>query len=191
MISGETPEVRDLSLDFMKEMEVPKVALDRVTSNSTIYYLSAVKFEKGSGLYFIIDGKDRMVRLALKYLEDEGIGGKKTWGLGRFQHRVDENFRIKDGGESYVTLSLTHPTDLSRIMYWKPVIKSGWINTAKGTLRKPKLIMASEGSIFREAEEGELVDLDLAYSELSQKVGHKVYVNGKSFLIKAEVGYES
>lgn len=191
VISGEIPERDDFNLDFMRKIEVPKVALDRATSNSSIYYLTAVEFRENSGLYFIVDGKDRMVRLALKYLEDEGIGGKKTWGLGRFQHKIHESFRIKDSGESYVTLSLTYPTDLGRIAYWKPVIRSGWVNTARGTLRKPKLIMASEGSIFREEEEGEMVDLDLGYTELSQKVGHKVYVNGKSFLVRAEVKHES
>ncbi|RUM34780.1 MAG: type III-A CRISPR-associated RAMP protein Csm4 [Archaeoglobus sp.] len=185
LISGDIPE-KISDVDFMKKMEIPKVVLDRTTSNSGIYYLSCVKFEGESGLYFLVSGKDKMIEVALKYLEDEGIGGKKTWGLGKFEFKVDD-FRLKDGGDNYVTLSLTLPTDLSKIRYWKPITRSGWINTPNGTFRKPKVIMASEGTIFKGEENGDLLDLDTAYSDLSKKVGHKVYLNGMSFLIRAEV----
>ena len=186
LISGEIPGETSENLDFMEKLEIPKVALDRITSNSSIYYLSCVKFKNNAGLYFLVRGNDKMIRIALKYLEDEGIGGKKTWGLGKFEFE-SEDFRLRDRGDNYVTLSLTLPTDLSKIRYWKPITRSGWINTPNGTVRKPKVIMASEGTIFKEEENGDLFDLDTAYSNLSSKVGHKVYLNGMSFSIRAEV----
>lgn len=185
LISGDIPEESDENLDFMKKLEVPKVALDRITSNSSIYYLSCVRFRDGAGLYFLVRGRDRMIRIALRYLEDEGLGGKKTWGLGKFEFRT-EDFRLRARGDEYVTLSLTLPTDLSKVRYWKPVTRSGWINSQYCSLRKPKMIMASEGSIFKEEESGRLIDLDDIRSGLSAKVGHRVYVNGMSFLVETE-----
>ena len=133
-----------------------------------------------------MDGYCKLLDHALKYLGDDGIGGKKTWGLGRFEHEVSD-FTIKSNGDEFVTLSLTFPTDKDSVLYWKPVIRSGWVNSKNGSFRKPKLIMALEGSIFNKYEEGRLVDLDEAESSFSDKVGHKVYVNGKSFLIPAVV----
>ncbi len=189
VLSGEIPEEDD-EIDFMEKVELPKVVLDRVTSNSGIYYLTAIKFAENSGLYFMVEGKHKMVRLALKYLQDEGIGGKRTWGLGKYELNEDET-QIKDGGDYYVTLSLTYPKNLGSIVYWKPVVRGGWINTEKATLRKPKVIMASEGSVFKEAEEGEVLNLDIAYSDLSDFAGHDVFVNGRSFLLRMVIANET
>ncbi len=182
VISGNIPDGTKNEVDFITKVEIPKVVLDRVTSNSGIYYLTALKFTKDSGLYFIVDGKDRLIKLALKYLQDEGIGGKRTWGLGKFEANEDE-IKIKEDGDYYVTLSVTYPRDVESVVYWKPIVRSGWISSKNATLRKPKIIMASEGSIFKNAEEGEVINLSIAYSDLPSIVGHEVWVNGKSFLI--------
>ncbi|MCD6492922.1 MAG: hypothetical protein J7K36_03855 [Archaeoglobaceae archaeon] len=99
--------------------------------------------------------------------------------------------QIREKGDCYTTLSLTYPKNLDSIVYWKPVVRSGWINAPKATLRKPKVIMASEGSIFKDAEEGEVINLSIAYSDLSTKAGHNVYLNGKSFLVRMVVADET
>ncbi|WP_456369285.1 type III-A CRISPR-associated RAMP protein Csm4, partial [Geoglobus sp.] len=191
VISGNVSEVGDNDkMDFMKKVEIPKVVLDRTTSNSGIYYLTALRFEENSGLYFMVDGRDGLIEVALKYLQDEGIGGKRTWGLGKFEVGNDE-IKIREDGNCYVTLSLTYPGDLESVVYWKPLVRSGWINSRKATLRKPKVIMASEGSVFRRAEEGELVNLSIAYTDLPSLAGHEVWVNGKSFLIRTVVTDEA
>uniref|UniRef100_A0A7C3ZQ56 CRISPR system Cms protein Csm4 n=1 Tax=Archaeoglobus fulgidus TaxID=2234 RepID=A0A7C3ZQ56_ARCFL len=188
VISGEI-EVKGDETPYMK-FEVPKVVLDRVTSNSGIYYLTAVKFGDNSGLYFMVDGNDGLIKKALKFLQDEGIGGKRTWGLGKFEMKEDE-IQIRESGEFYTTLSLTYPTSLDSVVYWKPVVRGGWINTAKATIRKPKVIMASEGSIFNEAEEGDVINLSIAYSDLSKETGHDVYLNGRSFLVRMVIPDET
>jgi len=92
--------------------------LDRVSSNSSIYYLSAISFQKDSGLYFLMDGGLSTIKPALKYLSDEGVGGKRSWGLGKFKFKVEE-FKLKKGNKNYLTLSLTHLTDTSKVLYWK------------------------------------------------------------------------
>jgi len=179
-IGGELPEDGEKVLDFLKKYDVPKVALDRATSNSNVYYLSLVRFKENSGLYFLVRGKYRQIKVALRYLEDEGIGGKRTWGLGKFKFEEDElNLRVT--GDEYLTLSLTHPFRRDSILYWKPVIRSGWIDSY---LRKPKIAMASEGSVFSTEDPGNLIELG---EYTSMRPDHEVYVNGKSFLIPVKV----
>ena len=78
VISGEIQDVKGDEVKSIEKLEIPKVVLDRTTSNSGIYYLAALKFAKNSGLYFMVDGNDRAIRQALKFLQDEGIGGKRT-----------------------------------------------------------------------------------------------------------------
>ena len=171
--------------------ETPKVTLDRITSNSGIYYMSAVKFKENAGLYFLFEGSVKSIKPILKFLQDEGIGGKKVWGLGKFTFEF-EGFDIKEGGERFVTLSLTYPQDKTSVIYWKPITRSGWIQTEKGVIRKPKIIMASEGSVFSESDEGKVIDVDKEFgTHLSEKVGHRVYIYGKSFMVKAVIGDEN
>jgi len=190
VISGEIRDVRGGEAVPIEKLEIPKVVLDRMTSNSGIYYLTALKFAENSGLYFMVDGNDRMIKQALKFLQDEGIGGKRTWGLGKFEMK-ENKIKIREKGDFYTTLSLTYPKNLDKVVYWKPVVRGGWINTPKATLRRPKVVMASEGSIFKDAEEGKVINLSIAYSDLSAKAGYDVYLNGKSFLIRMVVADET
>jgi CRISPR-associated protein Csm4 len=190
LIAGEMIDAKPEDMPY-KVYDLPKVLIDRATANTSIYYVSLVRFERNCGLYFIVDGNGKkLIEPALKYLEDEGIGGKRTWGLGRFEHEWDDDFNIITPSESnaFVTLSLVFPNDLNFIQYWKPIIRSGW--TLKGKqVRKPRIIMASEGSIFSSRDEGILLDLDDVVERFSEKAGHKVFVNGKSFLIPTVVNY--
>ena len=191
LIAGEEIEVESEEMPYIT-FDLPKVLIDRVTANTNIYYVSLVRFEKDCGLYFIVDGNGKkLIKQALWYLEDEGIGGKRTWGLGRFECEWDADFNIKTPSESnaFVTLSLVFPKDLNSVYHWKPIIRVGW--TLKGKqIRKPRIIMASEGSIFKESDDGKLIDLDEIADKFSEKVGHNVFVNGKSFLIPVVVNYE-
>jgi len=191
LIAGEEIEVESENT-LCKTFDLPKVLVDRATANTNIYYVSFVRFEEDGGLYFIVDGNGKkLIKPALRYLEDEGIGGKRTWGLGRFEHEWDDNFEIKTPSESnaFVTLSLVFPKDLNSVRYWKTIIRGGW--TLKGKqIRKPRIIMASEGSIFKKCDEGTLIDLDEIADKFSEKVGHKVFVNGKSFLIPVVLKHE-
>ena len=188
LIAGEMIDIGSGDMPY-KVFDLPKVVIDRATANTSIYYVSLIRFERNCGLYFIVDGNWKIIEPALKYLEDEGIGGKRTWGLGRFEHEWDD-FDIKAPSRSnaFVTLSLVLPKNLNSIKYWKPIIRGGW--TLKGKqVRKPEMIMASEGSIFSSADEGILLDLDDVVENFSEIVGHKVFVNGRSFLIPAVVNY--
>ncbi len=174
-----------------REFELPKVAVDRVTANTSIYYVSLLKFDNG-GFYFLIEGNGRrLIEIALRYLADEGIGGKKTWGLGRFEFEfTDFSLKIPRDSNAFVTLSIVFPQNLKSIIFWKPLIRGGWTFSRRGRqIRKPKIVMASEGSIFGEREGGKVIDLDEVVKGFSARVGHKVFVNGRSFLVPAVVEY--
>ena len=174
-----------------KEFELPKVAVDRITANTSIYYVSLLKFDDG-GFYFLIEGNGRrLIELALRYLADDGIGGKRTWGLGRFEFEfTDFSLKTPKDSNAFVTLSVVFPQNLKSIAFWKPLIRGGWTFSRKGKqIRKPVIIMASEGSVFGEEEHGKVIDLDEIVKGFSAKVGHKVFVNGKSFLVPAVIEY--
>ncbi len=174
-----------------KEFELPKVVVDRVTANTSIYYVSLLKFDDG-GFYFLVEGNGiRLIELALRYLSDEGIGGKRTWGLGRFEFEfTDFSLKTPKDSNAFVTLSVVFPQNLRSVAFWKPLIRGGWTFSKRGKqIRKPRIIMASEGSVFGEVEHGKVIDLDEIVEGFSAKVGHKVFVNGKSFLIPAVVEY--
>ncbi len=189
LIAGEEIEVESRDMPY-EVVDLPKVSIDRATANTNIYYVSMIRFRKKSGLYFIVEGNGKkLLKPALRFLEDEGIGGKRTWGLGRFEHEwTDFSLKMPSNSNAFVTLSLVFPNDLNSILYWKPIIRGGW--TLKGKqIRKPRIIMASEGSIFSRRDDGVLLDLDEVVGDFSGKVGHKVFVNGKSFLIPTVVRY--
>ncbi|KUH33940.1 hypothetical protein APY94_04210 [Thermococcus celericrescens] len=171
-----------------KVADVPKVALDRVTSNSSIYYLTQVFFEESAGLYFLYDGDGSVFRKyvlpAVRFLGDEGLGGKRTWGLGLFNVEVKDVEIRESNGDSFVTLSLTLPRSRDELVYWEPVKRSGWVNTKTGTpRRKPTMLFAREGSIVSSKDAGAVIDLD-DYGNFSKEIGHKVHVYGKAFPVR-------
>ena len=170
-----------------KVVDVPKVALDRVTSNSNIFYLTQVHFKENAGLYFLYDGDTgtfkKYILPALKFLGDEGLGGRRSWGLGLFDVEIDDGFEFRDvpkESDEYVTLSLVLPKSSSELVLWEPLKRSGWVHTTRGKpRRKPTMLFAIEGSIVRK-NAGAILDLD-EIGDFSGEVGHKVHVYGRAF----------
>jgi len=178
-------------LSNIKKYDLPKVSLDRRTKDSSIYYIGLLKFKEG-GLYFLLDSSDndysKFIEPALNILREEGFGGKRTWGLGQFEFDVDTISLDVPKANSYVTLSLVYPENVNSLSYWQFIKRGGWVYSkhSKVQMRKPKVLLISEASAFREYEAGILLDLD-EFGGFSAKIGHKVYLNGKSFLIPAVI----
>ena len=170
-------EIEDEEDYGYKIFDLPKVVLDRVTVSSQIYYLTMARFEKYSGVYFLYNGDEEVfknyIKPAIRLLEDEGIGGKRSWGLGLFKAEI-EDFKINVPKESgyYLTLSLMFVNNPKILERWNFVYRKGWIFTRYGKpFRKPMIAMISEGSIINENYTGEIVDLD-RFWEISKEVGH-------------------
>ncbi|BAA29235.1 284aa long hypothetical protein [Pyrococcus horikoshii OT3] len=173
-------EVKELPY---KVIELPKVSLDRVSNDSSLYFWDLVTFKENSGLYFLYDGSNKLFEKyivpAMRLLEDQGIGGKGTWGYGLFEVEIEE-LEIEEPREnSYVTLSPFVPENETSLILWKIVKLGGW---SQGK-RRPKIPMVVEGSLSRE-DRGKMITLDLSLS-------YPVYVYARSFLVRASLPEEA
>lgn len=159
-----------------KVAETPKVALDRITNNSSLYFWEEVRFKPNAGVYFLYQGDEKTlkeyIKPALRYLGDSGLGGKGTWGYGIFEFEVEEIRINAPKSGAFVTLSNTLPTKTP--VLWKLLRKGGW--TSWG--RKPKVNFIEEGSII-ENDPGRMEKLTVG--------GKEIYVYGFSFPVPAKL----
>ena len=92
------------------KVDVPKVVLDRVTQNSSIYLWEEIRFREGAGLYFLYTGPKDVFRdfiePAVRLLGDTGIGGKST-GASAY---LSQNLRGLRLGPLRALLPLRFPT---------------------------------------------------------------------------------
>ncbi|MHA1785672.1 MAG: type III-A CRISPR-associated RAMP protein Csm4 [Candidatus Helarchaeota archaeon] len=182
--------LKDKFKEIFKKIEFPKNAIDRTSVQSNIYYLEAVRFNKKAGLYFFyetsLDVYENWLKPALKFLQDEGFGGKRTWGLGLFKFEEDElEINQPSDPNYYMTLSLFYPNvekkeeDIFQQGYWKLKARGGWIfsRNAIKEARRPNIRMIAEGSLFSKQPKGALVIHEL------KEIDHLIYRNGVSFSI--------
>ncbi|WP_297504500.1 type III-A CRISPR-associated RAMP protein Csm4 [Thermococcus sp.] len=158
-------------------VDVPRVSLDRVTKNSSLYFWEEIRFKPGAGLYFLYSGSDGVFRdfilPAVRYLGDTGLGGKSTWGFGLFD--VEATVMRLNAPESPYTVILSSALPTKRPILWKLARKGGW---SYGR-RKPKLNFIAEGSVV-ENDPGRIEAIDLG-------LPHQVYVYGLTFPVPANV----
>ncbi|WP_456420440.1 type III-A CRISPR-associated RAMP protein Csm4 [Thermococcus sp.] len=166
----EVPEI-----NVHAKVSVPRVVLDRVTSESALYFWDEVRFREGAGLYFLYSGPDDVfkdyIEPAVRLLGDTGIGGKSTWGFGLFEPEFSRLKIDAPGGEYEVTLSNALPT--KKPLLWRLFKKGGW---SYGE-RKPKLTFIAEGSIVKN-DPGRFEELDLG-------LPFKVHIYGLTFPVPA------
>ncbi|MDK2886815.1 MAG: CRISPR-associated protein Csm4 [Thermosipho sp. (in: thermotogales)] len=186
----------DLNIDeklYVVE-ERPKITVDRKSSEASIYYFSTLRFGKNSGLWFFLDldeSIEKEVFSSLKLLEDEGLGGDRTYGYGLFTFQVEkvEQAEIK-GENNYLLLSLCVPEkdEINYILDYKIKEKTGFIYSMyTNTLRQPLIRFIAEGSLFSKKVFGKI--LDISSNNLNV---HKVFKFARAYLmpIKKEAQYE-
>jgi CRISPR-associated protein Csm4 len=169
---------------------MPKVAIDRITRATNLYHTGFVKYrwepeqEKETGLYFLINFSENFdqtlkenIKNALKLLGEEGLGGERSSGAGRFEAEwsdLDEAWQdILNPAE------LTNPHHCLISLYWQDpklglpngllvdstkyelVKRSGWIASpfSGRQLRRKSISMFAEGSVFPISPLGELADV--------------------------------
>ena len=165
---------------------LPRVALDRDSSNSSIYYMRRAVFPPGGGLWTLLDLKDESLAPALRrtfYLLGEmGLGGERTMGCGFFEPEFEEAPRDLDsrmgGGAPYVALSRVSPERpeeaAEKVDRYALVESKGWIASPTGVQRKRRSVMFfAEGSSFTEKVRGKLLDVTP-----QDGPGHPVYRYG-------------
>ena len=177
-----------------KETLLPKVSVDRAQAESSIYFLGSVRFKENSGLWFIVDCDDddyEMVVLpALRLLQHDGIGGKRTWGYGAFELK-DGTIEMKlPDADTHLLLSLYYPEDHEKRLFalqesrWDFVLRGGYAHPygLKRSQQKPQVLFISEGSVFEEKPSGKLIEYDSQIAEL-----HRLYHYGLAYSIPISI----
>jgi CRISPR-associated protein Csm4 len=164
-------------IDFMwSEQQEPRVAIDRITKDTSIFHYSRIHFHKKAGLYLLIkpigneDNKEGLNKLfiRLRYLGDTGLGGERSSGCGQFEVKLDGDgnpFSLelespRTPSKNFITLSLFLPREqeikqglINSESYYEIVNRRGWISNFS-YLRK-SIKMLSEGSVLHRVREGE------------------------------------
>jgi len=192
--ASEAHSLESLKSVLWAKKEPPQVALDRETSSSEIYHVGEVAFSKDCGLYFLVDLRDETfgnkLEAAVRLLGDEGIGGERSSGRGRFTlQRGSLRIRTPESKTS-VTLSLYHPrkdevaAGLMGRSYYTLTARRGWIfSFATRSLRKKTIRMMEEGSVIPAGDlRGSLVDVTP-----KEMKAHRVYANGLAFQVPMRV----
>ena len=153
---------------------VPRVALDRLGRSSALYHTAAIVTDphRRAGFHLWIDGTEatwQLIEPALRWLADQGIGGKRTLGMGRFTFDVEpcdpvwrEAFSAE--GETYCILSPVVPrqeelpglTEGSRYILQQ---RGGWAASGTWSARIRPYRVLAEGSVFTRRPVGSLLEV--------------------------------
>lgn len=203
---------KEITKDWWFEEIRPRVAIDRVSNNSSIWNQSAIWFRKeerspegritkaGAGLYGLIRFRDEKwterVSHAFQMLGEMGLGGERTYGLGSFQFNGLEPLRetwnalFFHQSRIHVFLSVYYPSDAERVEIqknleaWDFAERRGYVVTGQDTttIKRKRIRMIIEGSIARKPLNGAMVDVT---PEGASGLGipHRVYRSGLAFLV--------
>lgn len=161
-------------------MLIPKIGIDRITAATNLYHTGFVQFncqeKQKSGLYFLIEFPQANEKLetelkaVLHILAETGLGGERSSGAGKFKF---EWFNFSQLNKTWQKVlkspQLTHHTLIS--LFWDSAINQeflkdaayeiiecgGWI--AQSNIRRKKVRMFTEGSVFSQKPQGELANV--------------------------------
>ncbi len=175
-----------------KTQQLPKISVDRITRATNLYHIGFVQFEweeNRSGLYFLVyfpEGDSQLehdLQAALHLLGEEGIGGERSSGAGRFEIEwllLPEPWQKVvdfDSGSHYSLISLFWESPLSdeflKNASYEIQERGGWI--AESQQRRKMVRMFAEGSVFLNKPQGRLVDV--TPKDFNR---HRVYRSGVS-----------
>ncbi|QXP83827.1 type III-A CRISPR-associated RAMP protein Csm4 [Methylococcus sp. Mc7] len=172
--------------------ERPRLAMDRLTNSHAeelLFHFSRVWLNPMAGLYFLATFDDGQAQTdfeaALRLLGDEGFGADRSNGNGcfTFDHRADLGLK-PPAGRRAMALSLVNPDPSDRRQGWldeaayKLVSRGGWI--AGTGLRKQRLRMFAEGSVFQAPLQGRTVEISPDHAP------HPVYRDGRGLFVALE-----
>jgi len=172
----------------------PKVVVSRVNDQSDNFYFqdaAEITYHRlGSYIirpffYFICQGEaNKQLAAAVRLLADEGLGGKRSQGMGLLGQVAEEEWdehTFSGQGQYYLSLSTVYPkeNEVDKLVYYGLTERSGYIYSQYGRpLRKKRVRLLKEGSVFSGKISGQIIDLrPESFKE------HQVYLNGKAFLV--------
>jgi len=193
---------KDIDKDFITKEVTPRVKVSRDWSDDAEpFYMERIFFKEGSGMYFIAQGDTAKIDIALKILEDMGIGTDRTIGNGFFKFEKSE-IELKLPNSNFITnLSLFIPENKQQL---EILLKSeeasydfkkrgGWITeSGLNTFRKNSIFMFEESCVFDNRDninsaqiKGKTVDLKPDIEHVN--IEHPIYRVGKSIFIPVKI----
>lgn len=195
--------------DAFKIERVPKVAIDRTTRATNFYHTGFVQFQwetNPSGLYFLLHfpeanpALEHNLRAAIEFLGEEGIGGERSSGAGRFKVAWKED--LSDEWQEVVTFSGTDQHSLIS-MFWDSSLdtkllekasyelleRGGWITSPSSgrQSRRKSVQMFAEGSVFSGIPQGKLADVTPDGFDNPRQGGHKIYRSGIALSLPVKI----
>lgn len=199
-----------------KPYELPKVSIDRTTRATNFYHTGLVQFawepsngqkiavQSQAGIYFLLefpeaDSKlEDDLRLSLELLGEEGLGGERSSGAGRFEILTWEDLPPDwqtavtfDQGNRHSLISLfweqsLTPEWLGEQARYTLQERGGWIFSPSGRqLRRQMVRMFAEGSVFSQVPRGQLAEVTpVGFTN------HRVYRNGIAFSLPVRLKEE-
>lgn len=192
--------------NLWKIQQEPRITIDRITKQTTIYHYSRAHYHKKAGLFVLIrinkesESQDILKDIITKfrYLGDTGIGGERSLGNGQFDLKLNEDnnpftITFKDGNEDskrFIALSLLLPRKneiegglLNEDSYYQIINRRGWISNS--TFRRKSINMIIEGSVLSRNGKNVLGKIEDVTPEIISKENpnYKIHRYGYSYSI--------
>ncbi len=201
IMKADIEEMQSLQKDYKNAFTYeirPRVSLDRVTQNSSIYHAGYIYYKERAGLYGLVAFQDesyiKQFEIMLKALGEVGLGGERAYGCGTFEidcyDRVSGLFEevLNMDSNIYTLLSLYHPTKeetmtlREKLKAFDKIRKSGWITTGRYALplKRKSVGFLIEGSVLSEQPVGCLVDVTPEHDPFGM-LDHRIYRYGYAF----------
>ncbi len=196
----ELQDLRDLknitgSLKFINTNTRQRVIVGRKNDQSEdtyfindleIIHMETEKYKIKPFMYFLYDGQlTEEIKASIHILCDEGIGGKRSIGMGFFKKTEQINVPLLEEEEyernGFISLSTYYPSkeEVDNLTFFQLENRDGYIYSKGGqSLRKQKIRIVKEGSVFSSKVKGQVVDVTPVNSNLD----HNVYLNGRVLL---------
>lgn len=190
--SIETKDINEFS--FEDELSRPHVKVDRITSNSENFFYQDEKIYKYEYvgkyriepfMYFMYSGElSTELKSAINLIVDEGIGGRRSTGMGTFLSNEYVEIDLVDELSSniFITLSSYSPLaeEVDNLLGYKLEKINGYIYYEGGQpFRKKSIGVIREGAVTSKRVRGQMVDVTPFYAKLP----NRAYCNGKAFSI--------
>ncbi len=167
----------DNEIRIFNSPTLPKVAVHKQREEDSFYYTSNFQIPDNSsfvpglkiGMYFLLDVKAsfeadpiyKKIMSLLALLPDEGLGGERSTGCGRFDglNLLTYDWLLPESN-ARVAISLVSPSkgDFGKMKQYRTVLRGG--RSDRRIPRPLKVVrMLTEGSIFESEPEGDIADI--------------------------------
>ncbi len=136
--------------------------------------------------YFLMRGDiDERLRASVRVMAEEGLGGKRSIGFGVYRSCEIEDFSVPEtSGDCFLSLSSVLPEkeEIRKLISYELEERSGYIYSGRGqAIKKEKMRVLKSGSLFSGEVSGRIADV--LPEGFEERIGHPVYLNGRSFLL--------